>query len=186
MKESLKLYPMKMTKLMFTLLSVLLVAPLCAQRGPAASPEVTIQQMIGNTEMELIYSRPSLDGRKLSTLVPNGQVWRTGANANTKINFDEDVKIGGKDLPAGKYSLYTIPGEEEWIIIINKRKTWGTNYNENADVLRFTATPERINRTIETMSIMMTDFDKNTKNKANIEIAWGNISVKFPVEVFNN
>lgn len=156
-----------------------------AQRGPAASPQVTIKQMIGNTEMELIYSRPSLDGRELSTLAPNGQVWRTGANANTKINFDKPVTLGGKAVAAGEYSMYTIPGNNEWTIIINKAKSWGTQYDESQDVVRFSAEATETDKMVETFSIQMTDFDKNTKNEANIELAWGHVSVKFPIEVKN-
>lgn len=176
---------MKKQALFITLFALLCSPALFAQRGPAASPQVTIKQMIGNTEMELIYSRPSLDGRKMSSLAPNGQVWRTGANANTKINFNQDVKLGGKALPAGEYSLYSIPGDKEWIIIINTEKSWGTSYNESSDVIRIMATPTQLSQSVETMSIMMTDFDKNSKDKAQIEIAWGNTSVKFPIEVSN-
>ncbi|RKQ43146.1 Protein of unknown function (DUF2911) [Roseivirga pacifica] len=156
-----------------------------AQRGPAASPKVTIKQMVGNTEMELVYSRPSLDGRDLATLAPNGKVWRTGANENTKINFDKPVKLGGKELAAGEYSLYTIPGGDEWTIIINKAKSWGTQYDESQDVVRFSAKATTTDKKVETFSIEMTDFNKNTKNEAKIELAWGNVSVKFPIEVTN-
>lgn len=167
----------------FTLALVFAVNTSLAQRGPAASPTVTMTQDIGGTEMTLIYSRPSLDGRSLSTLAPNGKVWRTGANANTKINFDKDVKLGGKDLPAGEYSMYTIPGDGEWTVIINKAKSWGTQYDESQDVIRFTATASQTDSSVETFSIMMTDFDKNGKKNANIELAWGNTTVKFPIEV---
>ena len=154
-----------------------------AQRGPAPSPTVTITQDIGGTEMILIYSRPSLAGRSLSTLAPNGKVWRTGANANTKINFNKDVTLGGKSLPAGEYSLYTIPGNDEWTVIINKAKSWGTQYDEAQDVIRFTAEATMMENAVETFSIMMTDFDKDGKKNANIELAWGNVSVKFPIVV---
>lgn len=167
----------------FTLALVFSVNMSLAQRGPAASPMVTITQDVGGTEMTLIYSRPSLDGRSLSTLAPNGKVWRTGANANTKINFNKDVKLGGKELPAGEYSLYTIPGDSEWTVIINKAKSWGTQYDESQDVIRFTARASTTSSSVETFTIMMTDFDKNGKKSANIELAWGNTTVKFPIEV---
>ena len=156
-----------------------------AQRGPAASPTATIKQMIGNTEMTIIYSRPSLDGRSLSSLAPNGDVWRTGANANTKINFSKDVTIGGKALSAGEYSMYSIPGKDNWTIIINKAKVWGTNYDKSQDVIRFEAKVETTASSVETFRIDMTDFDKNSKDKANLELAWGNVSVKFPIVVKN-
>ncbi len=156
-----------------------------AQRGPAASPKVTITQMVGNTTLTMVYSRPSLDGRSLATLAPNGQVWRTGANENTRITVDKDVMIGGKKLAAGEYSLYTIPGDSEWTVIINKAMSWGTQYDEGQDVFRFTAKPTTTDKTVETFNMTMTDFDKNSKDKAMIEIAWGNTSVKFPIAVTN-
>ena len=156
-----------------------------AQRGPAASPTATLTQKIGNTEMVIIYSRPSLDGRDMAKLAPAGKVWRTGANANTKINFDKDVMLGGKAVPAGEYSMYSIPGESEWTIIINKAKSWGTQYDEAQDVVRFMVTPTKTSETVETLRIDMTDFDKNAKDNANIEIAWANVSVKFPIKVTN-
>jgi len=149
----------------------------------AASPQVTITQDIGGTEMTLVYSRPSLAGRKMSSLAPSGQVWRTGANANTKINFNKDVMIGGEKLAAGEYSLYTIPGDGEWTIIINKAKSWGTQYDETQDVMRLKAKATTTANSVETFTIMMSDFDKNGKKNANIELAWGTTSVKFPIEV---
>lgn len=168
-----------------TLLLLFSVNTVMAQRGPAASPTVTVTQMIGNTQMTLVYSRPSLDGRSLSTLAPNGDVWRTGANANTKISFDKDVTIGGQKLSAGEYSMYSIPGANEWTIIINKAKVWGTQYDESQDVLRFKAKASKTDKTVETFYIMMQDYDKNDKNKASIELAWGDTSVTFPVMVTN-
>lgn len=156
-----------------------------AQRGPAASPSATVKQAIGNTEMTIIYSRPSLAGRALSSLAPSGKVWRTGANANTKINFNKDVTIGGKALPAGEYSMYSIPGDGEWTIIINKAKSWGTQYDESQDAVRFTAKAEKSSSSVETFRIDLTDFDNKAKNKANLELAWGNVSVKFPITVTN-
>ncbi|HEY9117286.1 MAG TPA: DUF2911 domain-containing protein [Roseivirga sp.] len=156
-----------------------------AQRGPAPSPKVTITQMIGNTTLTMVYSRPSLDGRSLATLAPKGQIWRTGANENTRLTFDKDVMLGGKKLAAGQYSLYSIPGDGEWTIVINKAMSWGTAYDESQDVFRFTAKATETDKTVETFSMMMTDFDKNSKDKAMIELAWGNTSVKFPITVTN-
>jgi len=168
-----------------TLLLFFSVNAVMAQRGPAPSPTVTVTQSIGNTEMTLVYSRPSLDGRSLATLAPKGDVWRTGANANTKISFNKDVTIGGKKLAAGEYSMYSIPGDKEWTIIINKAKVWGTQYDESQDVLRFTAPATETDKTVETFYIMMQDFDKNSKDKATLELAWANTSVKFPIVVNN-
>lgn len=173
----------KVLSAIFTLALVFTMNQSFAQRGPAPSPTVTVTQDIGGTEMTLIYSRPSLAGRSLSTLAPNGKVWRTGANANTKINFNKDVTIGGKSVAAGEYSMYTIPGDGEWTVIINKAKSWGTQYDESQDVVRFMAKATQTDKKVETFRIMMEDFDKDGKKSANIELAWGNTSVKFPIEV---
>lgn len=160
-----------------------------AQRGPAASPKSTVQQDIGSTKMEIVYHRPSLDGRNVNSLVndaPNGEVWRTGANNNTLISFDKDVTVGGQSLKAGQYSLFTIPADGEWTVIFNSATNkWGTQYAKGTDVLRIKAKVSKTSNSVETFTIGMTDFDKNAKNKANIELAWGNLSVKFPIEVNN-
>ena len=92
---------------------------------PAPSPTATFTQKVGLTEVSINYSRPSMKGRKIyGDLVPFGKLWRTGANMATKITFADDVKIGGNDLKAGTYALFTIPGENEWTVIFNK------NYNQ--------------------------------------------------------
>ena len=166
---------------------VLISQSALAQRGPAASPKATVQQDIGGTQMEIVYHRPSLDGRKVNTLVndkPNGEVWRTGANNNTLISFSKDVTVGGQSLKAGQYSLYTIPGDSEWTIIFNSATDkWGTQYDKSTDVLRIKAKVTKSSNSVETFTINMTDFDKNAKDNAHIELAWGNLSVKFPIKV---
>ncbi|MFT6873363.1 MAG: hypothetical protein ACJAVN_002383 [Roseivirga sp.] len=178
---------MKKTLILFAslILLVFFQSSAIAQRGPAASPTATINQAIGNTEMTIVYSRPSMAGRSLATLAPNGDVWRTGANANTKISFNKDVTIGGKALPAGDYSMYSIPGDSEWTIIINKAKSWGTEYDKSQDVIRFMAKPTKTSNAVETFRIDLTDFDNKAKDKAMLELAWGDVSVKFPVVVKN-
>src|SRR5579859_409503 len=88
---------------------------------PSPSPACTIKQRVGLTDFEVTYSRPSAKGRKVfGELVPYGEVWRTGANASTKISFSTDVELNDTKIPAGKYALFTIPGQDEWTIIISK------------------------------------------------------------------
>ena len=109
-----------------------------AQQKPA-SPPATATGKIGAATVTIVYSQPSARGRKImGGLVPYGEVWRTGANEATTIEFDKPVKIEGKDLAAGKYALFTIPGENEWTIIINKDvKQWGAfKYKQEDDILR--------------------------------------------------
>ena len=109
-------------------------------KTPAPSPNATIEQMVGLTQVKIEYSRPGKKDREIfGKLVPYGEMWRTGANASTKIEFDNDIVIGGKEIPAGKYALYTIPGELEWTIIIHKNlENWGVGeYKEADDAVRF-------------------------------------------------
>ena len=179
----------KLSTLLFAFSLAFISQSALAQRGPAASPKSTIQQDIGSTKMEIVYHRPSLDGRDVNKLVndrPNGEVWRTGANQNTLISFDKDVTVGGQALKAGQYSLYSIPGDSEWTIIFNSiTDKWGTQYSKGGDVLRIKASVTKTSHAVQTFTIGMTDFDKNSKDKANIELAWGNLSVKFPIAVNN-
>lgn len=148
---------------------------------PQPSPKATLTQEVGLGEVTIEYSRPSAKGRKIfGDLVPFGEMWRTGANASTKIEFTEDVTLNGKDVPAGKYALYTIPGENAWEIIIHKNLgNWGVGeYNEAEDLVRFTATPEKSAHFVETFHI---GFDKITPNDAELELSWENTDVKILV-----
>src|SRR6516164_11046620 len=86
---------------------------------PQPSPTEEIKQNFGLSQIELSYSRPGVKGRKIfGDLVPYGKVWRTGANSATTLTFGDDVTIGSTKIPAGKYGLLTIPGDDEWTIII--------------------------------------------------------------------
>src|ERR1039457_2756435 len=107
---------------------------------PAASPACTLKQRVGLTDITVVYSRPSVKGRTIfGGIVPYGTVWRAGANQATKISFSTPVKLEGNEIPAGNYSLFAIPGEPEWTIIINKNTNqWGAfQYNTNDDLVRF-------------------------------------------------
>ncbi|MCB0497921.1 MAG: DUF2911 domain-containing protein [Cyclobacteriaceae bacterium] len=145
------------------------------------SPASTLKQTVGTTDITIVYHRPGLKGRSLETLIPADKVWRTGANEATEITFSKDVKIGGNDLKAGTYSLYTIPGDE-WTLIINSKLSWGTQYDKSKDVLRFMAKPMTVSESTETFTIDVSDISKDG-TKANLELSWGNVVVKAPIEV---
>jgi len=146
-----------------------------AQDKPA-SPEATVEGKIGATKIKIVYCQPSARGRKImGGLVPFGEVWRTGANASTTIEFDNPVKLEGKDLAAGKYSLFTIPGENEWIIIVNKDwKSSASNYNKENDVLRITTKPTKTPAAVETFTISL--------GKDDVQLKWENTAVAFKVK----
>lgn len=152
---------------------------------PALSPTAKISQSFSVSEMEIEYSRPSLRGRKaFGQLVAFGELWRTGANGATKVTFGEDVVLGGTDIKAGTYALYTIPGEKSWEIILNKGvNNWGTGgYNKEDDVARFNVSPKRINNKIETFTITISDITYTT---CNIVLKWENTKVIIPVKANN-
>lgn len=125
---------------------------------PQASPQATLKTRVGLTDVEVVYSRPGLKGRDqkiFGGLIPYGVVWRTGANASTKITFNEAVQINGDSLPAGTYALYTIPGINEWTIIFNKNlELWGDmGYSEEEDALRAQVKPITLAHPKETFTI---------------------------------
>lgn len=128
---------------------------------PSPSPTQTIRQEFGLGTIELSYSRPAAkDRRVFGDLVPYGKLWRTGANAATKLVFSDPVEIAGKRLPAGTYALYTIPGEENWEVIINKGfKNSGTEgYKESEDLVRFKTEPTKTKTKTETFTIQFADL----------------------------
>ncbi len=152
---------------------------------PTLSPFTEITQEVGLTKISLSYSRPSAKGRTIfGGLVPYDQIWRTGANASTKLAFTEDVKIGGNPLESGTYALYTIPGKERWTMIIHTntghRSIAGDTYKQEEDALRFEVKPVSNPLTVETFTIQFTDI---TTNGLNVALSWENTIVKFPIEV---
>jgi hypothetical protein len=143
---------------------------------PSPSPVSTVKQRVGLTDIEIVYSRPSTRGRPIfGGLVPYGQVWRTGANASTTISFSTAVKLNGEEIPAGKYSLFTIPGEDEWTVIINKdTKSSPFAYNASNDVVRITAPAVNLAENIETFAIMINAIRDDS---ARIDLIWEHTAV---------
>ena len=151
---------------------------------PQQSPKCTISQMVGMTEVEIEYSRPSTKGRNVfGNLVPFGKVWRTGANANSMVTFSEDVVIDGKTLKKGKYALFTLPKVENWeVIFYSKTDNWGNpeEWNESDVALRTIVVPEMLNRNIESFTIDINNLDNNF---GHLNISWEKtlVAVKFEV-----
>jgi tetratricopeptide (TPR) repeat protein len=151
---------------------------------PAPSQHATITQRVGLTDISVDYSRPDKHGRDIfGGLVPYGKVWRTGANQPTKIKFSDAVKIEGKDLPAGEYAFYTMPGENEWTIIFSKNlKLWGAyGYKDDADALRVTVKPSMAPNPVETFTIGFADLKDDS---ATITLDWDKVHV--PVALTTN
>ena len=160
-----------MKRFLLPVTAVALTLSAAAQELPAASPHAELEQMIGLTEVDVDYSRPSVRGRHIfGDLLPYEKLWRLGANANTTVEFSGPVNVGGTTVPKGKYSLFAIPGQETWVIILNKNtEQWGENgYKEAEDMLRVKAQVEPSEFT-ETLTI---SFDEVKDDKARMDIRW--------------
>src|SRR5688572_24853695 len=130
--------------------------------------------------IRVTYSRPLKNGREVfGKLVPYGEVWRTGANEANEIKFYEDVEFGGKKVKAGSYSLFTIPGEKEWTVILNSDLDyWGAyKYNQKNDVVRVPATVGSLSEPLENFSIQ---FDKKGNKKGVLRLAWDTTVAEVP------
>jgi hypothetical protein len=149
---------------------------------PRPSPNASVSQTVGVTEITIKYSRPGVKDRQIwGQVVPYGEVWRTGANENTTIKFSTPVKIDGHELPAGTYGLQTLPTAGDWTVIFSKdANEWGAfSYKQADDALRIQAKP----RPAPFRERMAFDFDDVTDNTAKVVIHWEKLEVPFTVEV---
>jgi len=154
-------------------------------KTPTLSPFSKISQEVGLTEVGLEYSRPSAKGRVVfGGLVPYDKVWRTGANASTKITLIESAHIGGNLIQPGTYALYTIPGKEVWTIIVHSntklRSLAGDAYNPADDVFRFEVKPLDVKNFVESFTIQ---FSELKSNSFNLQMTWENTLVNIPIEL---
>ncbi len=164
--------------LLFVFCAGLLVVEAQAQeQKKPLSPKETVNGRVAGVDTEIVYCRPSARNRKmLGGNEPYGKVWRTGANAATTIEFDKPVKIEGKTLAAGKYALFTIPGEKEWTIIFNEdyNQQGAYNYDKSKDVLRVNVEAGKTNKFVETFTI--------STEKDRVTLTWENTKVSFKVQ----
>ena len=197
MKKAMK-YTILSTKLSF-LGVILLPLIFCQFQTQAAeksrpSPNATVTQRVGLTDIAIKYCRPGVKGRKIwGNLVPYGMnpgnkyskgkdfPWRAGANENTTIELSQDVKVEGKSLAAGTYGLHMIPGKEEWVIIFSKNhSSWGSySFNAEEDALRVTVTPV----TTEHNEWLAYYFSDLTDNSAILNLHWEKLKVPIKVQV---
>ena len=129
--------------------------------------------------VRVIYSRPQLKGRSTAELAPTGKVWRTGANEAVEITFYQDMNVAGTAVKAGTYSLFTIPGDSEWTVILNSNlNQWGAySYDESADVARVMASATQDGKSLEAFSIVFKEVD----NGAHMIMGWGTTRVAVPM-----
>ncbi|MBX2871338.1 MAG: DUF2911 domain-containing protein [Saprospiraceae bacterium] len=149
------------------------------------SPEDTVTYTQGDIDLSVYYNRPSVKGREIfGGLVPYGKVWRTGANEATTFTTNKDLNIGGSQLPAGKYTLWTIPGEQSWKVIFNEKQySWGVNFDGEAtrdpaeDVLQVDASVQKLSESVELFTIELSE-----QGAPALVIKWANTKVSLPIQ----
>jgi hypothetical protein len=153
-----------------------------AQAQGRKSPHETVKATVDGATITIEYGRPSMRGRKIvGELVPYGKVWRTGADEATTLTTDKDLTIGELAVPAGKYTLYTLPGEQEWKLIVNKQTgQWGTAYDEKQDLGRVTLKKGASSSPVEQFTI---SIDKGASGGGTLKLAWENTELTAPITV---
>ncbi len=174
-----------MKKIVLLLIAGIVTLGATAQiQAPQPSPFTKVEQMVGLTDVTLEYSRPGMRDRQIfGNLVPYGEIWRTGANANTKITFSDDVKIQGKDLKKGTYALYTRPNKESWeVMFYNESNNWGNpaEWDENKVALKATAEVNQLPFEMETFTIFLGEL---SNDGAVMNIVWENTVASLPITV---
>ncbi len=176
----------KQSKLVVLFLFLLVTGSAYSQRieTPAPSPSAKLTQTVGLVDVTVDYSRPGKKGRDIfGALVPFGQIWRTGANAATKITFSDDVKLEGKEVKAGTYAIYSMPGKSSWTIMIYKDLSIGGNvaaYDKSNELTRFTVNPMNNSWAVESFTI---DINDMTDKSATIKLMWDKTIVPIKITV---
>jgi len=139
---------------------------------PLASPAALAAVNLNGKAITIKYNSPRLKGRAIgSELAPYGKVWRTGANPATTLMTSSNLKIGTLSVPAGTYTIYTLPNADQWLLIINKQTgQWGTEYHEDQDLGRTPMTSKPVSASQENMSI---SFENTTGNSTELHVKWG-------------
>lgn len=146
-------------------------------KSPMDAASFPSDYKVSDKQVKVVYSRPQLKGRDVKTLAPSGKVWRTGANEAVEITFYQDKMFGGKQVKAGTYSMFTIPGEKEWTVILSTDlNVWGAySYNEANDVVRVTAAATQGKKSLEAFSIAFDDDGA-------MHLGWDTLRVVVPVK----
>lgn len=174
----------KRSKYFGCIVILLLASPVFSQRVdlPNPSPKQTIIQDFGLSKIELTYSRPGAKGRKMIAHVePYGAVWRTGANAPTKIKFDSPVEILGNSIDSGEYVIYTIPEEDNWTVIINEGlENWGSDgYDVKKDICRANVP---ITNNLDFVETFTCQFTNVKPESVDLQLSWENWQISIPIK----
>ena len=161
--------------------SILAAAQGQSDKSKRPSPPGNATVTLNGKKITIDYSRPFMKGRKImGGLVPYDKVWRTGANEATLLTTEADLDIGGTSVPAGKYTLWTLPSEGTWKLIINKQTgQWGTDYDQSQDLARVDMQKSQLERPVEQFTIT---FNKKGNDAADLVLQWENTSASVPVK----
>ncbi|MGE0440637.1 MAG: DUF2911 domain-containing protein [Gemmatimonadales bacterium] len=170
---------MRLSLRLAALAAITMVGPVEAQN--LASPRDTTRASFGGATVLIDYGRPSMRGRTIfGGLVPWDQVWRTGANSATTLVTDKPLMIGSAMVPAGTYTLYTVPGEKAWKLVVNKQTgQWGTTYQAAADLVRIDMKVEPVAAPVEMFTIELVP----SGNQATLRLVWDRTAAVVPVMV---
>ena len=175
----------KRTTLAITIFLALAIAlPLAAQMAKRLSPQESVERSISGKKITVVYGRPYMKGRKImGGLVPYGQVWRTGANEATLFTTEADLEMGGTTIPKGAYSLYTLPSEQTWKLIINKRKGQSGmmhDYDPSQDLVRLDLEKKTLAETVEQFTISL---EETGADAGVMKLAWENTFLWIPFKL---
>lgn len=154
-----------------------------APEMPRASPEATASQRVGLTDFSLTWASPGVKGRSIyGGLVPYGELWRAGANEATLLTVSSEFKLGDQSVPAGTYAIFTVPGEDEWTVVLNKNtKLWGTTgYQQSEDAARISVKPTALAEPRERLTFI---FSNSTENSTDLDLEWASVRVRIPLSV---
>lgn len=166
----------------------LITADLCVDASaqkPKIYPRDSVKATFNGKKIAIYYGKPSIDGRKIfGSYVPYYKVWRTGAGAATILKTEVDLEVDGAVVPHGAYSLYTLPAEERWKLIINKQTgQWGIDYDSQLDLARVDLTVKKLKSQIQDLTFKI---EKNGNDDGTLKIEWANTSLSIPFHVSND
>lgn len=182
---------MRKKDILVALIMLLFAAPGWSQiQLPLPSPPASVYTQVGLTDIKIDYFRPRVKERQIfgegnDFLVPYYKMWRTGANSGSKISFSDDVKIMGKDIKAGEYLIFTIPGKNEWQVMLYSDTSLGGNtsgYDNSKEAARISLKPSTTGETVEMLTFQIEDLSADNTS-ANIAMSWENTKIKIPVTV---
>lgn len=168
-----------------TLVALLSAAPAAAQEEQRLSPLDSVTTTLDGADLAVQYGRPSMRGRAVfGGLVPFGEVWRTGANEATHFRTDTELRIGGTRIPAGEYTIYTIPGQEGWTLIVNRQTgQWGTQYDPERDLARIPMLVESLDNPVETFTVSIVSSPDAGGTDGELRLEWERTRASVPIRV---